>query len=244
MVREMVGDPATYGAGLGTVQNISTLLDVSAGINAELALLKDLKNEYLPVAYGLADAARKRNPYDGLIFTDLFDGARVRWNPPARRTESLPHGSVPLSVSLPVGEPNAAGEYPLDTGTARRRSRLHKLAPPALIHMLDSAFAGHVIFALYEAGVRDIVSINDCWLIASDALPALYEAVEAAAEPWFRSLGAFYAIFENYFDGASDHGKTAREWRERWEGRLEDIEAGRDSWPSFLVKPETTFELR
>jgi hypothetical protein len=32
-----------------------------------------------------------------------------------------------------------------------------------------------MILALYEAGVGDIVSINDCWLIASDALPALDE---------------------------------------------------------------------
>ena len=191
MVREMVADPGTYGAGLGTVQNLTTLLDVGAGINAELALLKDLKNEYLPVAYALADAALQRNPYDGLIFTDLFDGARVRWNPPARQTVSLPHGSVPLSVSLPVGQPNAVGDSPLDTGTTRRRSDLHKLTLPGLVHMLDSAFAGHVIFTLYEAGVRDIVSINDCWLIASDGLPALYEAVEAAGKPWFRSLDAF-----------------------------------------------------
>ena len=110
--------------------------------------------------------------------------------------------------------------------------------------MLDSAFAGHVIFALYEAGVRDIVSINDCWLIASDALPALHEAVEAAGEPWFRSLGAFYAIFEDYLDRASGHGKTVRAWRESWEQRLAAIEEGTDSWPTFLVKPETTFGLQ
>jgi hypothetical protein len=116
MVREMIVDPGTYGAGLGDVQNLNALLDSGAEINAELALLKELKDEYLPVAYALADAALKRSRYDGLIFTDLFDGARVRWNPPARRTESLPHGSVPLSVSLPVGQPNAVGDYPWTPG--------------------------------------------------------------------------------------------------------------------------------
>jgi hypothetical protein len=244
MVREMTADPGTYGAGLGAVQNLSALLDVGAEINAELALLKELKNEYMPAAYALADAALKRSRYDGLIFTDLFDGAQVRWNAPARRTISLPHGSVPLSVSLPAGEPNAVGDYPVDTGTARRRSDLHKLTLPGLVHMLDSAFAGHVIFALYEAGVRDIVSINDCWLIASDALPALYDAVVAAAEPWFRSLEGFYRIFESYLDEASDHGKAVREWRAAWQRRLVAIEAGTDTWPKFLVKPETTVELQ
>jgi hypothetical protein len=244
MVREMTADPSTYGAGLGDAQNLNALLDLGAEINAELALLKELKDEYLPAAYALADAALKRSPYDGLIFTDLFDGARVRWNPPARRTVSLPHGSVPLSVSLPVGQPNAVGDYPLDTGTTRRRSDLHKLTLPGLVHMLDSAFAGHVIFALYEAGVRDIVSINDCWLIASDGLPALYEAVEAAGEPWFRSLDAFYSIFEDYLDETSDHGKSVRQWRAAWQRRREAIERGKDTWPKFLVKPETTFELQ
>jgi hypothetical protein len=94
------------------------------------------------------------------------------------------------------------------------------------------------------AGVRDIVSINDCWLIASDALPALYEAVEAAAEPWFRSLGAFYKIFEDYLDDSSDYGRTARQWRDGWQRRLKAIEAGDDTWPHFLVKAETTFALQ
>jgi hypothetical protein len=32
-----------------------------------------------------------------------------------------------------------------------------------------------MILALYEPGVGDIVSINDRWLIVSDALPALSE---------------------------------------------------------------------
>jgi hypothetical protein len=244
MVQEINADPATYGAGLGSVQNLTTLLDVGSKINADVALLQELKKEYLPVAYALADAALKRSAYDGLMFTDLFDGVHVRWNPPARQWVKLSHGSVPLRVWLPMGQPNVVGDYSVDTGTARRRGKLHKLTLPGLIHMLDSAFAGHVIFALYEAGVRDIVSINDCWLIASDALPALYDAVAAAAEPWFRSLGAFYKIFEDYLDESSNYGQTARQWRDGWQRRLMAIEAGDDKWPSFLVKAETTFELQ
>jgi hypothetical protein len=75
-------------------------------------------------------------------------------------------------------------------------------------------------------------------------LPALYDAVEAAADPWFRSLGAFYTIFENYLDEASDRGKAAREWRDTWQRRLTAIEMGTDTWPAFLVKPETTFSMQ
>ena len=131
---------------------------------------------------------------------------------------------------VPVGVPVTAEDPPVRMGTATSEHGV--------------PFAGHVIFALYEAGVRDIVSINDCWLIASDALPALYEAVEAAAEPWFRSLDAFYAIFADYLDEPSDHGKIARKWREGWQRRLAAIEAGTDTWPRFLVKPETTFDMQ
>jgi hypothetical protein len=132
MVREMNADPGTYGAGLGDVRNLNALLDTGPQMSEALALLNELKNEYLPTAYALADAALRRNPYEGLIFRDLFDGARVRWNPPARQKTTLPHGSVPLSLSLPVGQPNAGGDYPVDTGTARRRSALHKLTLPGL----------------------------------------------------------------------------------------------------------------
>ena len=110
--------------------------------------------------------------------------------------------------------------------------------------MLDSALAGHVIFGLNEAGVQDIVSINDCWLIASDGTPALYDAIKAAAQPWCRSLGAFYVIFEDYLEESSDHGKRVRQWRTAWQCRLAAIEAGTDTWPKFLVKAETTFQMR
>jgi hypothetical protein len=79
---------------------------------------------------------------------------------------------------------------------------------------------------------------------AERRLPALYEAVEVAGEPWFRSLGAFYTIFEDHLNETSDHGNSVRQWRASWQRRLSAIEAGTDAWPKFLVKPETTFELQ
>src|SRR5262249_41452703 len=125
------------------------------------------------------------------------------------------------------------GEYPVDPGTLSRR------IAPALIHTLDAALAGHVIENLHEQGVRDIVVIYDCFLVASDAAPVLHEAVAAASEPWFRSLGPFYEVFENYLPG---HPVVSR-WRAAWDERKAKCEAGEDTWPAFLMKPEVTYTL-
>jgi hypothetical protein len=56
----------------------------------------------------------------------------------------------------------------------RRCSGARWSYPRVIASKRDSAFAGYMILALYEAGVGDIVSINDCWLIASDARPARF----------------------------------------------------------------------
>jgi hypothetical protein len=83
--------------------------------------------------------------------------------------------------------------------------------------------------------VRDIVPIYDCFLVASDAEPALYEAVTAASEPWFRSLGSFYQVFDDYLPGHP----VVRRWREAWQRR---VDAGND-WPTFLMKREITYGI-
>ena len=62
---------------------------------------------------------------------------------------------------------------------------------------------------------------------------ALYKAVEDASEPWFRRLGAFYQVFEDYLPD----DPLIRGWRTIWERRRD---AGND-WPRFLMKPEVTF---
>ena len=79
-------------------------------------------------------------------------------------------------------------------------------------------FAGTVVERPYPALRPDGVEPNRAWLllVAPDAEPALYEAVAAASEPWFRSLAAFYDVFDEYLPG---HPVVAR-WRARWEPRL------------------------
>ena len=53
-----------------------------------------------------------------------------------------------------------------------------------------------------------------------------FQATEAAAEPWFRSLALPMRSLRFYLDEASKNGKTARQWREAWQRRLAAIEAG------------------
>jgi hypothetical protein len=193
----------------------------------------------LPVCQALADAAVARDAYAGVTLRHPFDGEPVRWHPPARRMQEIPHGATPLFVSRPgiivngkfvPTTPNERGEYPVDPATLRRR------IAPALIHTLDASFAGHVVEILHDVhGVRDIVVIYDCFLVASDAEPALYEAVHDASDPWFRSLGAFYDVFDDYLPGHP----VVRRWREAWERR---VAAGND-WPRFLMKREITYGI-
>jgi len=77
--------------------------------------------------------------------------------------------------------------------------------------------------------------VHDCFLVASDAKFALGEAVAAASEPWFRSLGPFYDVFDAYLPG----DPVVRRWRETWERRV----AAGNYWPVFLMKPEVTYKL-
>ena len=112
----------------------------------------------------------------------------------------LGNGALPLYTSMPQGEVRD-GEYPVNYSGAvrkvsggrersyRKGSVLNAFAP-CLIHTLDAAFAGHVIEALDAQDVRDIVAINDCFLVPSDALPTLRIATKAAGRGscrWGRS---------------------------------------------------------
>jgi len=146
------------------------------------------------------------------------------------------------------------GEYPVNYLGVERRKRdgkkwtdvneslLYSFAP-CLIDTLDSAFAGHVIEQLDALGVRDIVAINDCFLVPFDARAELDEALRRAARPWFEGLGPFYEVFERYLGDDPIYGPRVRRWCERWDQRKDDIRHGRDRWPEFLFKTETTFDL-
>ena len=93
-------------------------------------------------------------------------------------------------------------------------------------------FAGLVVEKLNDLGVRDIVSLHDCWMVASDALLALYDAVAAAGEPWLRRLGPAYDALEQYLPADTRFGALVRDWRRQWQQR---VAAG--DWPKFRVDP-------
>jgi hypothetical protein len=121
-------------------------------------------------------------------------------------------------------------------------SALYAFAP-CLIHTLDAAFAGHTIEQLDALGVRNIVAINDCFLVPADARAELDEAVRRAGKPWFERLEPFYEVFGRYLGDDPQYGPRVRAWRERWEDRKRKVASGEDTWPQFLMKTETTFAV-
>jgi hypothetical protein len=104
--------------------------------------------------------------------------------------------------------------------------------------MLDALFAGLVVEKLNDLGVRDVVSVHDCWMVASDALPALYEAVETAGEPWLRALGPVYEDLARYLGRHETYGPWVQLIRQKWSQRVKD-----SRWPRFLVAESTLMNL-
>ena len=213
--------------------------------------LDTIINRFLPACRAAAEAACRRDQYAGFQFTDI-DGARVRWNPVRTSQSAVTSSKTKININIPVAlsesstrkgskvrivkrwlpaTPNGAGDYPVDL------DKLKRMVAPCLTHTLDSAFAGFVVKALKALGVRDVVSIHDCWMVASDATPALYEAISAAGEPWLRSLGPVYVALRHYLDDDPTHGPWLREIEAAWAQRVTDAEAGTDTWPHFLTSP-------
>jgi hypothetical protein len=227
VAHDLRDSPEDYGTGLGNAANIGLLLD-----DPQLHLA-GIMSWLLPVCHAIADRAVAQDPYMGVTLTEPFDNADVRWNP-VRWVGDRAAGtdSVRVRAKIPTGKPNAQGEYPVDP------QKLRNMVAPCLIHMLDGTFAGFVIKALNDGGVKDVVSLHDCWLISSDAAPALFEAVRAAGEPWLRALGPVYDDLERYVGNHPKYGPWLRNVRQRWRNR---VNARR--WPKFRVSPVTLYEL-
>lgn len=253
MAKTLRDDPATYGENWGSKKNLMAFIEAGAAHDARPKVLFDMRNEYLDTCRALVRAAASRDAYAGITFTDPFDGVEVRWHAPGRRVRELGNHDLPLYVSEPVGDPKN-GEYPVNylgvhrpvrggTRLDPQGSLLYSFAP-CLIHTLDAAFAGHVIEQLDALGVRDVVVINDCFLVSADARAELDEAVRRAGKPWFESLEPFYEVFERYLGDDSTYGPIVRGWREKWDQRKKDVTAGKDHWPELLMKTETTFAVK
>ncbi len=218
--------PWEYGPGLGDGANVDRLLAQSA--------VATILHTFLPACKAAAEIACDRAPYAGFMFVDPFDGVIQRWNPPRVRRDRVISAGTTILVQSPVGRPNAAGDYPVD------REELKRMIAPCLTHTLDAMFAGFVVEQLNLRGVRDVVSVHDCWMVGSDAAPALYEAIEAAGEPWLRALGPIYDALEGYLGSDPVHGPRVRSWREQWERRC----AAGNQWPKIQVKPEDLVALK
>jgi hypothetical protein len=253
ILKTLRSDPAKYGTRWGTKKSLEDLLDDGAKLNEAIAVVQKMRDEYLTVARAVADAAHDRDPVGGVAFRDPFDGTQARWHAPLWGTKVLPHGAVPLLIKTPilnakgVCEANYFGTAPAPKGVRLTRpweGTIKNLIAPALIHALDASFASHVVLKLHDVErVKDIVIVHDCFLVPSDAEPALHAALRAAAEPWFRGLGPFYAVFEDYLGDHPVHGPTIQGWRKKWQDRLDAADAGNPDWPIFNFKDEVTYTL-
>jgi hypothetical protein len=253
IVRTLRSDPTEYGTDWGTQKSLEKLLNDGAKLDESIAVVQKMSDEYVTVARALAEAAHARDPVGGVTFRDPFDGEQARWHAPLWGTKVLPHGAVPLLIKTPilnakgVCEANYDGTAPAPAGVRLTRpweGSIRNLIAPALIHALDAAFASHVVLKLHDIErVKDIVIVHDCFLVPSDAEMALHAALKAAAEPWFRGLGPFYEVFEDYLGDHPVHGPTIQGWRKKWEVRRDAADAGKPDWPNFNFKDEVTLAL-
>lgn len=92
--------------------------------------------------------------------------------------------------------------------------------------MLDALFASIVVVLLNRAGVRDVVAVHDAFLVPESASRELVEALHDAGAAWLPKLGPFYDVFERYLPTTSPEAEIARQWRARWEQRVQDCAAG------------------
>ena len=234
-------DPTKYGTGW---TNLGALLKKGREISEAIDVVVRMRDEYKAAANRLVDAAQilDVDGYSGLTVLDPFDGTLVRWHRPRVVPYILNNGGLPLVSAAPVGKPNAAGDYPANYqgdpagGRDARTGCISNLAVPGMIHMLDAAFLSHVVLLLRERGVRDIVVVHDCFLVPSDAYPILKETLDDAVVPWFAGLGTMLDNFQKVL--VAD--EVIARWRAAWNTRMQDCEAGRDSWPLFRFKDEVT----
>jgi hypothetical protein len=213
-------DPVRYGPGLN-VDTLKVLFD-------ETPIIKKLR-VFLSVCEAVGRSACERNPTGGVTVVDPLDRMSFTWNPSRRRKQQIRSGAFKLYVKAPV---ERDGDYVVDELELVRR------IAPGLIHMLDALFASIIVVVLNLQGVRDVVAVHDAFLVPDTAWRELVDALTGAGRTWLPMLGPFYDVFERYLPATSPAGEIARQWRTRWDQRVRDCEAGRDTWPIFLTKPE------
>jgi hypothetical protein len=266
IVRSVNGNPSEFGSGWPDVAGWKGFLTKARAYNESVAMLMRMRDEFWGATRALVKVAEARSPYAGVSFLDPLDGELVRWHAPITERKELPHEGHPLLAVVPVGEPNAEGEYPVNydgrlvtskkikmgkrgkplkprTRRVDQKHSVGNLLAPGIVHTLDAAFAGHVVLRLHELGVRDVVAINDCFLVPSDALPLLDIALDEAGAPWFEELAPVYELFIDHLGDDLVYEPKVREWRARWADRREAIQLGKAKAPRFRFKDETTYNI-
>jgi hypothetical protein len=213
-------DPLKFGPGL-SLDTLKVLFD-------ETPIVRKL-GVFLSVCEALGRSACEKDPTAGVTVMDPLDGMSFTWNPPRRRKQQIRSGAFKLYVKAPT---ERDGDYVVNALELVRR------IAPGLIHMLDALFASIVVMLVNQAGVRDVVAVHDAFLVPESAWRELVEALHGAGAAWLPKLGPFYDVFERYLPATSPEGEIARQWRTRWDQRVQDCGAGRDTWPIFLTKPE------
>ena len=107
-----------------------------------------------------------------------------------------------------------------------------------MTHMLDALFASFVIEALDARGISDVVSVHDCWMVASDAYPVLCDAFDAAGEPWLRALEPIYEDLIRYLGDHDTYGPWVKELQAKWQRRVAERR-----WPRFLASTTALVEI-
>lgn len=157
------------------------------------------------------------------------EGDRSALDDARRELEALQRSSIVRSsgtkiyIDPPVGQPNEAGDYPVDQKT------LATSVAPCLIHVLDAMFLGLVVEGLKKRGVHPVV-IHDAFLVPTDGRAELQEAIDEAGEPWLRRLGPIYDALVDYLKDDGKFGPWANAIREQWRCR---VAAG--NWPRFRM---------
>jgi DNA-dependent RNA polymerase len=222
--------------GLGTAANLSQFLgDHELGLDV-------IATRWKPAMRKIAARAYRADTFAGIVLTDPFDGATVRWNPikwevPQDRRVA---GTDDVRISAKV--PTSAGKN--DVGELRVwKEKLASMAGPSFIHMLDSMFCGYVVEELAANDVKDVVAVHDAWYVVADAEGKLRGAIQAASIKWFERLGPVYDELERLLGACMPPKRGKNKGRccgrcGRWIAELRTIWLGRQKakdYPSFNV---------
>lgn len=225
MADDVRGDFAAFGSGYDET--------IFAALYRAVPMVQTF-DTFLSVCHAVAKHALTADPSGGVEVIDPLDGSRFAWNPP---------------MTPKRGEPVGSGDF---TGAGRPGARAHAEARQPnrarRVQMPDSAYAAIVVQMLHDRDIRDVVAVHDAFLVPADRHAELHGVMTAAGRAWLPKLGGVFDLFERYLPESATYapsrtkarprprrlavGSIVREWRHRWEQRLDDCRAARSSGPT------------